>query len=149
MEIIVQGKGEEFFKPNEVVLNINFTAKGLTYEEVLNKGVNNVVNFVNTILLPNGFTKEEMKTRSYYINENRRYDEVTRNYYPDGFSFNQSATLRFDYDKEKIAKIMDELSKIENAPNVNVNFGVKDAKECKRKILSKTSLGLFLYEGIK
>ncbi len=137
MEIIVQGKGKEFFSPNEVVLGINFNVKDLTYEDVLTKGVNNVMNFVNNILVPNGFTKDDMKTRSYYVNESKRYDEATRKYYPDGFAFNQSATLKFDYDKAKLAKIMDDLSKLENAPNVGVSFGVKDAKECKRKILSK------------
>ena len=74
-----------------------------------------------------------MKTRSYFVNEDRRYDEVTRKYYPDGFSFNQNAIVKFDYDKQKMARIMEELSRIENAPNVKV----KDAKECKRKILAK------------
>lgn len=137
MEIIVQGKGIEYFSPNEVVLNIHFYVKGSTYEEVLTKGVNNVMNFVNVILLNNGFTKDDLKTRSYFISEEKRFDEITRKYYPDGFSFNQNATLKFDYDKEKIAKIMDELSRLENAPNVNINFGIKDAKECKRRILAK------------
>ena len=29
MEIIVQGKGTEYFTPNEVILNISFNTKGL------------------------------------------------------------------------------------------------------------------------
>ena len=55
MEIIVQGKGVEYFAPNEVVLNINFNTKGLTYEEVLSEGTRNVQHFVNELLLKNGF----------------------------------------------------------------------------------------------
>ena len=38
MEIIVQGKGTEFFTPNEVILNIGFHTKGQSYEEVLSEG---------------------------------------------------------------------------------------------------------------
>lgn len=45
----------------------------------------------------------------------------------------------YDYldNKERMAKIMADLSKLDNAPTCQINFGVKDAKECKRKILSK------------
>lgn len=137
MEIIVQGTGVEFFTPNEVILSINFTKKGLTYEEVLREGTKNVQTFVDELLLKNNFTKDDMKTRNFVIREETKYNEITRNYDKDGFSFNQSATLKFDYDKELMANIMVSLSKLENAPMCQVNFGVKDAKECKRAILSK------------
>ena len=137
MEIIVQGKGTEFFTPNEVILNIGFNTKGQSYEEVLSEGVKNVQKFVNELLLQNGFTTDDMKTRNFVVREDQKYDEVTRTYLFDGFSFNQNATLKFDYNKERVAKIMEDLSKLDNGPACQINFGVKDAKECKRKILSK------------
>lgn len=137
MEIIVQGKGTEYFAPDEVVLNINFNTKGLTYEEVLNEGVKNVQYFVNELLLKNGFQKEDMKTRNFIIREETKYDNLTKNYNPDGYSFNQAAVLRFDYNKELMAKMMVAMSRLENAPVCQVRFQVKDAKECKRKILAK------------
>lgn len=137
MEIIVQGKGTEFFTPNEVILNIGFYTKGQSYEEVLSEGVKNVQKFVNELLLQNGFTIDDMKTRNFVVREDQKYDEATRTYLFDGFSFNQNATLKFDYNKERMAKIMENLSKLDNAPTCQINFGVKDAKECKRKILSK------------
>ncbi len=137
MEIIVQGKGTEYFAPNEVVLNIKFYTKGLTYEEVLNEGTKNVQYFVNELLLKNGFQKENMKTRNFVIREETKYNAITKNYDHNGYSFNQMAVLRFDYDKELMAKMMVEISKLDNAPMCQVNFDVKDAKECKRKILAK------------
>lgn len=137
MEIIVQGKGTEFFTPNEVILNIGFNTKGQSYEEVLSEGVKNVQKFVNELLLQNGFTTEDMKTRNFVVREDQKYDKVTGTYLFDGFSFNQNATLKIDYNKERMAKIMEDLSKLDNAPTCQINFGVKDAKECKRKILSK------------
>lgn len=137
MEIVVQGKGVEYFTPNEVILNISFNIKGQSYEEALTAGVNNVQKFVNELLLQNGFTTNDMKTRSFVVKEDKKYDEMTRTYIFDGFSFNQNATLKFDYDKERMAKIIEAFSKLDNAPSCQINFGVKDAKECKRKIIAK------------
>ena len=51
--------------------------------------------------------------------------------------FNQNATLKFDYNKERLASLVEALSKLDNAPTCQINFGVKDVKECKRRILSK------------
>lgn len=137
MEIIVQGKGTEYFTPDEVILNISFNTKAQTYEQALSLGVNNVQRFVNELLLQNGFTIEDMKTRNFVVKEEKKYNEATRTYIFDGFSFSQKATLKFDYNKERMAKIIESLSKLDNAPSCEINFGVKDAKECKRKILAK------------
>lgn len=137
MEIVVQGKGVEYFTPDEVILNISFNTKDQSYEEALSNGVKNVEKFVNELLLQNGFTADDMKTRNFVVKEDKKYNEMTRTYIFDGFSFNQNATLKFDYNKERMAKIIEAFSKLENAPSCQINFGVKDAKECKGKIIAK------------
>lgn len=137
MEIIVQGKGTELFTPDEVILNISFTIKGQTYEDVLRIGIQNVQHFVENLLLQNGFHKEDMKTRNFVIREETRYDNLTHQNIFEGFSFNQCATLKFTYDKNKLAKMMVEMSKLDNAPVCQVNFKVKNEKECRKNILAK------------
>jgi len=137
MEIIVQGNGVEYFTPNEVIFNINFNIKEETYEKALMEGVKNVQSFVDEILIKNGFSKDDMKTRSFVIREDQRYDEATRQYVFQGFSFSQNAVLKFDYDKNRIAYIMEAVAKLENAPVCRINFGVKDERECKRRIVEK------------
>lgn len=137
MDIIVQGRGVDFIAPNEVILNINFFAKGTSYEEVLNQGVASVQSFVNEILIPNSIGREDMKTRNFVIREETKYNEVTRTYEKDGFSYSQLAVLKFDFDKELLAKIMNSLSKLQTPPLCRVDFGVKDEKECKKKVLAK------------
>ena len=137
MEIIVQGKGIEYFTPNEIIISINFYKKGNSYEEVLNSGVMSVQNFVNSVLLNNGFNREDMKTRNFVVREEQKYDNMTRQYSSDGFSFNQIASIKFDYDKEKLANIMEQLSKLDNAPQCHVGFEVKDEKDCRRQVLAK------------
>lgn len=136
MEIIVQGRASEYFTPNEVILNINFVTKGDSYEEVLRNGIENVQVFVESLLLKNGFMKEDMKTSSFVVKEDTKYNKVTGEYESDGYSYNQSAILRFDYDKELLANMMISISKLDNAPSYRVNFGVKDEKECRKNLLT-------------
>ncbi len=83
-----------------------------------------VQNFVNNILLPNGFSKEDMKTRSFVVREEQKYDNMTREYSFDGFSFSQLASIKFDYDKTKLASIMEQLSKMK-IENCNIEKFIK------------------------
>ncbi len=137
MEIIVEGKGVEYFTPDQVILNIEFHTKGLSYEEALNEGVKNVQFFVTSLLFRNGFNNDDMKTRNFVVREDKKYNESTRTYTFDGFLFSQNATIKFDYDKERLAKIMSDLSKLDNAPTCRIDFGVKNEKDAKRKIVAK------------
>lgn len=137
MEIIVMGKATEYFTPDEIILNLNFYTKESTYNGVLSKGVNDVQIFVSEVLLKNGFDIHDMKTSNFVIKKEQKYDEETRSYIFDGFSFNQSTYLKFDYDKERLMRIMEDLSKLENAPSCQINFDVKDIEKYKRIILSK------------
>lgn len=136
MEIIVQGKGVKYVSPDEVVITMSFTTKGYSYEDVLNSGTKNVKSFVDNILIPNGFSKEDMKTRNFVIKSETKFNNITQNYDSDGYSFNQYTMVKYDYDIEKMAKMMEEISKMENPPKCQVNFGVKDEKACKRSILA-------------
>ena len=101
MEIIVQGKVTEFFTPDEVTLNIGFYTKGQTYEEVLSEGVKNVQKFIDELLLQNGFTTDDMKTRNFVIREEQKYDEVTRTYLRDGFLYTRNLLIRNEKNVQK------------------------------------------------
>ena len=137
MEIIVQGKGTKYIKPNEVVLNLTFTNKAKTYDVALSDGIRNVNYFVEEILLKNGFSKDELKTRSFVINEEKKYDEKMREYIDVGYSFNQVATLKFDYNMELLSKLILAISEMTIAPTYYIKFGVKDEEECRNEVLAK------------
>ncbi len=137
MEINVQGRGNEYFTPNEVILNIEFKEKGKTYDEVLIKGMMQVQNFVNELLIKNGFNQEDMKTRNILIEEDQKYDKETHQYIFKGYIFKQNANIKFAYAKELMAVIIEDLAKIDNPPVCRFNFGIKDEKECQKRILTK------------
>ena len=50
MDIMVEGEGKKFYKPNEVVFNINFYANDKTYESVLEKGIKTVDDFIEKLI---------------------------------------------------------------------------------------------------
>lgn len=137
MEIITIGKGQELVSPNEVRLNIHFYLKGNTYEEILKKGTLNVLNFINEIMIKNDFMKEDLKTRSYVIREEKKYNEVTKSYEFDYYSFNEYATLKFTYDKVLLMKLMSEIATLENPPMYEINFALSNEKEYQEKVLKE------------
>lgn len=135
MEIIVEGKGSKYFTPDQVIMNFNFITKRTNYEEVLELGSKNVEIFIKDLLEKNNFKETDLKTKNFVIREETKYNEQTRRYEFDGYSFNQNATLKFDYNKEKMAKIMDEISKLSNPPKYQINFGLKNEEEYKKEII--------------
>ncbi len=137
MEIIVQGKGTDFFTPDQVIFNMNFFIKEQTYEGTLQNGVRSVQQFVDEILLKNNFKKEDMTTRSFVIREETKYNEVTRTYDFDGYSFSQMASLKFDYDKDLMATMMVEITKLENPPMLQIKFGLKEEEKSRKQVLVK------------
>lgn len=136
MEIIVTGKANEYFKPDQIILNINFYVKENTYEDVLIKGTNNVKIFIDEVLINNGFKNDDLKTRSFIIKEEKKYDNISNNYIFDGFSYNQEASLKFNYDKELLSKLMVDISKLESAPKYKINFGLINEKDIRKNVLT-------------
>lgn len=135
MEILVEGKGSKYFTPNEITFNLNFVVKGNTYEEVLKTGSKSVEIFINEVLIKNGFAKEDLKTRSFVIREENKYNNETKNQEFDGYSYNQYATLSFDYNKDLLAILMEDISKLENPPTYQITFGLKDERKVRNEVL--------------
>ena len=135
MEIIVEGVGTRYFTPNQIILNFNFVTKGNSYDEVLEKGSSNVELFIDGILLPSGFTKHNLKTRNFIIKEETKYNSETNNYEFDSFSYNQVALLKFDYNKEQLSKLMENIATLTNPPMYQISFGLKDLEDAKKEVL--------------
>lgn len=134
MDIVVMGKGKLNFKPDQIVINFDFNAKEKTYEQVLKQGTAGVEKYLN-LLLSLGFKKEDFKTRSFRVSENREYDNMKRIYVSKGFVFNQSARIKFDYDMEKLSKLMEKTSACDDAPAYRIDFAIKDEKSAEEELL--------------
>lgn len=134
MDIVVMGKGKLNFKPDQIVINFDFNAKEKTYEQVLKQGTAGVEKYLN-LLLSLGFKKEDFKTRSFRVSEKREYDNMKHIYVSNGFVFNQSAKIKFDYDMEKLSKLMEKTSVFDDAPAYRIDFAIKDEKSAEEELL--------------
>lgn len=135
MDIYVSATGKKFYKPNQITLNFEFIYKDDDYNTALSAGVENVTKYV-LFLEKQGFKKEDIKTLSFRVTEGRIYNEVTRRNEKDGYLFSQRANLKFDYDMEKLSKLMEETSKQPNPPIYYINFNLKDNKTADEEILA-------------
>ena len=138
MEIIVEGRSTGYFRPDELVMNVFFTAKGNTYNEAIQNGINSVYAFNSAVLLNNGFIENDLKTRNFSVVEDKVYNETTRQFEVRGFIFNQDATLRTDYTEDLLSNLVNSISTLDSSTNVTFNFGLKDEEVARRSLYEKS-----------
>ncbi len=137
MDIIVQGVGKRLYKPNEVEVTLNFYANDKSYETVLDKGVKSVEVFIQSVLNELNIDKERLKTRNFRISQNKQFDYQNQKEIDKGFDYNQSATLKLDYDTELMAKFMEKVALLELPPKYNLKFNIKEKEEAKKEVLAE------------
>lgn len=134
MDIMVCGKAENFYVPNEVTINLDFNTVSKTYDEALKEGTSNVELFICEVLEKMNFKKEDLKTRSFRISEEIKYDYEAKKNIKLGFVYRQNATIKFDYSMEKISEFMERVSKLEKYPNYILYFNLKNEETCKAEV---------------
>lgn len=137
MEIFVEGVSNKNVTPDEVVANIFFKASGKTQEEAIQKGLNNVTTFTNLVLIGSGLPSDSLKTQNFSISEDRVYNEESRRHEVVGYVFNQFATLKMDYNNELLSKFLSLTSSLENAPEINFQFGLKEEDKYTNELIDE------------
>jgi len=136
MDIVVEGKASRFFKPDKVCININFYTLTKNYEDALDKGTKAVDTFIKSVFEKLEFNKEELKTRSFNVREESRYNVETKKHEFEGFSYSQAAKFEFDYDMKRLSEFMDEVTKLENPPRYQISFGIKNMVQAKSLVMA-------------
>lgn len=137
MDIIVEGVGKKYYKPDEVIINLEFYTRADSYDGALEQGTRDVEIFIEDILGQMQISEDTLKTRSFRVYEEKRYDYERKKQYKLGFAYTQAATLEFDYSMNTIAEFMDKVSKLRNAPKYNLQFSIKDIKQSKKEALAE------------
>lgn len=137
MDIMVQGEGKKFYKPNEVVFDIKFFANDSTYDKVLEKGMKEVEEFIKGILNVFNINKEDLKTRSFRISQNMQYDYKEKKQIDCGFDYNQSATLKMEYNIDTISEFIDKVAQLKNPPKYSMFFDIKEKENAKKEVIGE------------
>ena len=133
MEINVKGLGEKTFNPDQIVFDINISNIYSNYEEALAKGEESVLGVLKE-MKQFGFSFEDFKTVNYQIRDEIEYKG--NEHKKIGVRYTRGLNLKFDYDIVKMTKMVEVLSKLKNAPRINVRYGLKDKKSAEMELLS-------------
>lgn len=147
MQIFVSGSARKEFAPDQVVASATFSYHAGTYQEALDGGVRKVKDFINTIIDNTDFEANDFKTRTYSIREHfitnrieaKSVDDLDKKLekrVSDGFYFSQNISIVFDYDRERLAKLMAMSSRMPSAPMLYFHFELKDAEAKRRELIS-------------
>ncbi len=137
MDIVVEGIGKKTYKPDLVKISLDFYTRTDSYDKALEEGTRNVEIFISDILEKMQYSKEDMKTKSFRVYEEKKYDYDKKEDISLGYAYTQQAFLEFDYSMSKVAEFMDLVSKLSNPPKYYLSFSVKNIKECKKEAMKE------------
>lgn len=137
MEITTIGRGKGSFVADEVQISLLFQNRSNNYETVLKEGNESINDFVNQVLLPLGFSKEDLETKNLIVKEERQYNHQTRVNELIGYLFESEALLKFPYDKDLIALFLNAVSRLNMPPQFTLNFGLINEEKYHDELLDK------------
>ena len=137
MEICVCGEGSKKFQPDQIILNISLTKVCKTNAQAMLEGEQVVLNFLN--LMQNfDFKKEDFKTVEYIVRDETKYDNGKST--KIGVRYTRGLRFSFDFDIEKMSKILSKSSKLDDAPRIRIDYALKDEKTAKAELFKDAYL---------
>lgn len=137
MEIITIGQSKMMVTPDKIGININFQNRSKSYEEALQKGTRSINEFIEQVLIPLGFTKNDLKTNNIGIREEKRYDNNTNTYEIIDYIFQNNSLLEFPYDKDLLTLYLKQVSTLTNPPFFNIDFNLENEEFYKKQLIEK------------
>ncbi len=101
-------------------------------------GITRAEDFFEKIIMPLGIDKQDVTTSRFNINSSTidiAEDKRDREYVFDRATYSQNFNFEFDYDKNKIGKMMELFTENASFAYCDIHFGLKD--ETKRKFLDQ------------
>lgn len=132
-EITIRGIGKLTAKPDFVIITIGLEKINQNYAIGYKQFACDMKN-LQKVAEEVGFSKEELKTNGISSSQHQEY--IKGKYVPMGYSFASSLNLSFDFDPERLGKVLEKLSKSEIKPNINIRFTVKNKEEIKNQLLA-------------
>ena len=147
MQIFVDGYAEKQVAPDRIIASASFHAHANEYNEAMQRGVEKVKNFIEYIENESDFEAKDFKTYAYNISEHfhtnrieaKTEEDLDKNLtrrVSDGFFFEQRLQIIFDYNKERLAKLLALTSNSDSFPHLHIEFTLKDYREHQRALLA-------------
>lgn len=148
MQIFVKGEAQRDIAPDQIVASVTFREHADTYDKALEKGVALVKKYFDFIEKNTDFKAADFKTNAYNIHEEFTTNRIDPTKLEDldkqltkrvsnGFFFTQYAYLEFDYNKERLSRLLVVTTKTEGAPRFHIGFQLKDPKAYQRGLIGE------------
>ncbi len=92
-EITVEAVGKAFITPDTAIINLGVVSEGAT-PEIVTKDNNEKMNRIFETVKSLGVEEKDIKTTSYYLNPNWKWDERKQESIEDGYRLDQNITIK-------------------------------------------------------
>jgi len=148
MQITVTGDAKRGIQPDQITASAVFEVHADTYDDALHNGITAVKDYLGFIAENTDFNFEDFKTRAYSVRERfitnriepKTMEDLEKNLtktISNGFDFSQYVYVEFDFNRERLARLLALTSKQENAPRFHIEFGLKDPKAYQRGLIGE------------
>ena len=136
--IKVTGTGNIRIKPDQTIIDLNFSNVRPTYEETLEAAANDV-NIIKNALVEVGINKDVLKTTNFDVDTHYhsvKQEDGTYKSVFDGYVYHQSLVFTFDVDNKLLGKVLNKIGSLSVNPEFMIRYGVKDKEDAKNKLLA-------------
>ncbi len=136
--IRVIGTGNASRKPDTIVIGFEMEAENRSYAKAMQLG-SDQIQFIQDAAAAAGFEKSELRTTSFsteadfesVYDEKKHYRSIFR-----GYICRHSLKLSFDFDLERLNRLLTEIGNCQSVPQFSIRFTVKNPKEVNEELLT-------------
>lgn len=128
--ITIKGIGKLSLKPDLTVVSLTLKTVRAGYDKAMDKAAKHLEQ-LRSAIAEIGFTKDDLKTTSFdvgteYENENERDKNGNYKQIFVGYRVTHGLKLEFDFDSQRLSKVLGAIAVCIAEPELNVQFTVKD-----------------------
>lgn len=131
--IRVQGKGRVFQSPDRVRVAFSITGKDADFTKAVEQG-NLKIEALRVVAESCGIARTEMKTISFDIEEETKYDSGRRHHI--GFICEHKLSVCLPIDQDLLGHFLSAVIQSKAKPEMTLTFEVSDTEELKQKVLA-------------
>lgn len=131
--VSVQGTGKLSLAPDLTVVSLNLHSTDKSYDKMMTKA-SEALEAVQNTLAKLGFEKKDLTTSSLNIQSEYDYSGSNGRKFL-GYSANQSMSLAFDFDTNRLSDVLRSLADCVADPDLSIRFSLRDRDSASAKLL--------------
>lgn len=126
--ITIKGIGKLSLKPDQTVVSLTLKTVRADYDKAMDEAAKHLEQ-LRSAIAEIGFTKDDLKTSSFDVGteyENERDENGNYKQIFVGYRVTHGLKLEFDFDSQRLSKVLGAIAVCIAEPELNVQFTVKD-----------------------